>query len=309
MPFKDKWTFNFNTLKIPLLFVFVFYSIAFWRYFATGKTFYIFNFIYIGTSIAAGILLNNALPKKYVLWGRRITQILIGLYMLGYVGFGLSENMQIEGFFFYLFAGVFAGATLHYFIAKIIGPVFFNRGWCGWACWTAMVLDILPWKKPAARIKKLGILRYIHFFISLGLVLYFWFIVEARNITDHSKVEIYWLSVGNIIYYISAIVLAGLFKDNRAFCKYLCPIPTFQKILSRFALLKVSIDPQKCNICGLCEKNCPMGIKLLQYKDENKRVLSTECILCTTCANVCPQKAINMTFKFDFGKEYLRIKN
>ena len=243
------------------------------------RVFYIFNFIYIGTSIALGIFLSDALPKKYVLWGRRITQFLVGLYMLGYVGYLRAENMQIEGFFFYLFAGVFAGATLHYFIAKIIGPVIFNRGWCGWACWTAMVLDFLPWRKPEGRIRNLGVLRYIHFLFSLGIVLYFWFIVEAQDIYTHSGAELYWLFIGNIAYYAVAIVLAGFLKDNRAFCKYVCPIPTFQKILSRFALLKMSIDPEKCTECGLCEKNCPMRIELLQYKKESKRVLSTECVL------------------------------
>ena len=49
--------------------------------------------------------------------------------------------MQIEGFLYYLFTGVFEAATIHYAIAKIFGPLLFGRGWCGYACWTAMVLD------------------------------------------------------------------------------------------------------------------------------------------------------------------------
>ena len=55
--------------------------------------------------------------------------------------------MQIEGFFFYLLAGFYAGSVIHYLVAKIVGPLVFNRGWCGWACWTAMVLDLLPYKR------------------------------------------------------------------------------------------------------------------------------------------------------------------
>lgn len=39
-----------------------------------------------------------------------------------------------------------------------------------------------------------------------------------------------WLAVGNAVYYVTAILLAALIKDNRAFCKYICPIPTVQKI-------------------------------------------------------------------------------
>jgi len=81
---------------------------------------------------------------------------------LGYLGFIQHENMQIEGFFFYLFAGIFVAAVLHYFIAKIIGPLIFGRGYCGWGCWTARIPDFLPWKKPGGRIRNAGIIRYVH---------------------------------------------------------------------------------------------------------------------------------------------------
>ena len=49
-----------------------------------------------------------------------------------------------------LCSGVFEAATIHYAVAKIFGPLLFGRGWCGYACWTAMVLDFLPYKKPQA---------------------------------------------------------------------------------------------------------------------------------------------------------------
>jgi ferredoxin-type protein NapH len=58
------------------------------------------------------------------------------------------------------------------------------------------------------------------------------------------------------------------FANNRAFCKYVCPVPVLQKITSRFSLLKVKIDPAKCVDCGMCEKVCPMDVKLLEYKNQ-----------------------------------------
>ncbi|SHK60449.1 4Fe-4S binding protein [Tepidibacter formicigenes] len=76
------------------------------------------------------------------------------------------------------------------------------------------------------------------------------------------------------------------------------------------SLLKVEIEKDKCIDCKLCEKNCPMDIKLIDYKNENKRILSTECILCKTCINVCPKKAIRVTKGFDFDfKEKLNYAN
>lgn len=208
--------------------------------------------------------------------------------------------MQIEGFFFYLLMGIFAGATLHYFIAKIGGTVFFGRGWCGWACWTAMILDLFPWRQPkSGRLKRYEAVRYLHFVLSLLLVLFFWFVLEEREIYSKSLNELKWLTAGNIFYYSTGIILAFWLKDNRAFCKYLCPIPVLQKIGARFSLLKIKIAADKCTNCAICEKNCPMDIKLLEYKQKGTRVISTECIMCVSCISSCPHQAVDLTFGLD----------
>lgn len=55
---------------------------------------FLFNFSYIGTSLAVAMLLFVKKKKNY----RRVSQITIGLYMLVYLGIMSNENMQIEGF-------------------------------------------------------------------------------------------------------------------------------------------------------------------------------------------------------------------
>ena len=74
--------------------------------------------------------------------------------MLLYLGVISHENMQIEGFWYYLFLVVFEAATIHCAIAKIFGLLLFGRGRCGYACWTATVLDFLPCKQPQKPRKK-----------------------------------------------------------------------------------------------------------------------------------------------------------
>lgn len=282
-----------------LVWVGIFLAIAFWRYWETGQVAYFILFGYIGLSIWIGSFLSIALVRKHKPWARRISQMLIGLFMLGLLGFLAHENMQIEGFFFYLFSGVFAGATLHYFIAKLIGPVLFGRAWCGWACWTMMILDLFPWKRPAqGRIPKLGLLRYLHLALVTGSVFALVYLLDYGP-EQHASSELTWLIIGNAAYYLLGLGLAIWLKDNRAFCKYICPIPIFQKVLSRFSLSKQQIDMEKCTDCGLCEKNCLMDIKLLSYAKNGQRILSTECILCDTCVQVCPTSAIGSTFKID----------
>ncbi len=302
--------FELKNLRAPLILTITFWAIAIILWQAKSNLFYLFNFGYIGTAVGFGIGLYVILPRKNKPTGRRVTQLLVGLYMLGILGLLMKENMQLEGFFFYLLSGLFAGSVIHYLVAKVFGPVLFGRGYCGWACWTAMVLDYLPFKRnDEGRIAaKWEILRYVHFGISLSLVLILWFVYRYRPTTTGSS-DLAWLLVGNTLYFVSAIIIAYMLKDNRAFCKYICPITVILKMTSRFSFLKIEGDQEKCTQCGTCVKACPMSINIQKYVNNGKRVLSTECIFCLTCTTVCPEGILADTFKMDMGgKEYIQRK-
>ena len=284
-------------------------GIVVWQ--STGYLFFVFNFGYIGFAAAAGELLFGFLPRHKKHRGRKVSQLLIGLYMLGVLGFLGRENMQIEGFYFYLLAGTFSGPVLHYLIAKIGGTFLFGRGWCSWACWTTMVLDFLPWMKPhEGRLPYWGLFRYVHFVLSLLLVGVLWYGFQMTDFDQHSVVELNWLIIGNIFYFSVAILLAAVLKDNRAFCKYVCPIPVLMKIGARFSIWKIEISEQLCTRCGLCEQHCPMNIRLLEYMKQGQRITSTECIACQQCVNICPEQAVRYSKKYDRGVgEYLHMKS
>ena len=81
----------------------IFETVAVTLWLARENIFYLFNFSYIGISVSLGIFL---FIRKYR-YARRVAQLLVGLYMLVYLGFICGENMQIEGFWYYLFTGVF----------------------------------------------------------------------------------------------------------------------------------------------------------------------------------------------------------
>ena len=95
-------------------------AITLWK--AKGNLFYLLNFSYIGGCLALGTALFTA-EKRYA---RHFVQLAVGSYMLLYLGVISCENMQIEGFWYYLFLGVFEAATIHYVVAKIFAPLFFN---------------------------------------------------------------------------------------------------------------------------------------------------------------------------------------
>ena len=105
----------------------VFETVAITLWLTKDNLFYLLNSSYIGVSLSLGVFL---FQKGYG-YARRVVQFLVGLYMLVYLGLISNENMQIEGFWYYLFTGVFEAATIHYAVAKIFGPLLFGRGWCG----------------------------------------------------------------------------------------------------------------------------------------------------------------------------------
>ncbi|MGN0247712.1 MAG: 4Fe-4S binding protein [Lachnospiraceae bacterium] len=267
---------------LPVIMLLIFETIAVTLWLTLDNIFYLFNFSYIGISIALGILL---FIKKYD-YARRVTQLLVGLYMLIYLGLICNENMQIEGFWYYLFTGVFEAATIHYAVAKIFGPIIFGRGWCGYACWTAMVLDFLPYKVTKEPRKNIGWIRYITFVMSLIFVAAL-FLSKVGNI---ERIMFWSFIVGNILYYAIGILLAYLLKDNRAFCKYICPVTVFLKPMSYFALLRIKCDESKCVSCGKCKQICPMNVDITD--NSRKRKNGTECILCFECKNNCPKNAL-----------------
>lgn len=135
--------------------------------------------------------------------------------------------------------------------------------------------------------KRLGFLRYVMFALSLALVSGL-MLIKIANLEQ----IMFWLFIaGNVLYYILGIGLAFALKDNRAFCKYLCPVTVFLKPMSYFSFLRVHCDESKCIHCDKCLRVCPMNVEV--NKESRKRKNGTECILCYECTKVCPTKALH----------------
>lgn len=254
---------------------------------------FIFNFSYFGIFVALTVGLMMAGKKN----ARILCELAVGLYMLVFLGFIKRQNMQIEGFFFFALMGVFMAPVIHYTAGKIIGPFIFGRIWCGYACWIAMVLDLFPYKIPQKQpIKKLRLLRIVVFAVSLAYVIFIYFHYDMTRDTEnilHNMRNIMFTSfiIGNLVYYAVGIAFIFIFKDNRAFCKYFCPVTVFLKPCSYFSLLRIKTNKEKCISCNKCKKTCPMNVDMLDNKFS--RTNGTECIQCLKCVQECPKKALS----------------
>ena len=221
--------------RASILIFLLFEGVAVTLWLTKSNLFYLFNFSYIGSCLSVGLALFTA-GKRYA---RQFVQLAVGLYMLVYLGLMSQENMQIEGFWYYLFSGVFEAATIHYAVAKIFGPLLFGRGWCGYACWTAMVLDLLPFKVPQKpRKEKLGTLRYVMFALSFALV-------SALFLMKFSNLERIMFSLLRVHCDESKCVQCGK-------CLKVCPMNVEVNKESRKRK-----NATECILCYACTKVCP----------------------------------------------------
>jgi len=256
---------------------------------------FFFVFIPIGLSISLGNFINDFRPGL----GRKISLTIIAFVFLVFLGVYQHENLQIEETVIYIAyfinSGIFTRVLIHYAIAKVLGPLIFGRGFCGWACYTAALFEWLPINENKQIPKKFTYLRFPFLLISL---LGPFFLVATgydymtRHINQPKTDQFIWFLAGNILYYLAGVTLALIFRKKRAFCKILCPVSLVMKLPARISLVKLRPSGIKCIGCEKCNKACPMDVDVKSYIINGKRVLSSECILCLECRKVCPVKAI-----------------
>jgi len=283
---------------IPLL---IGLGISILMYTTTGWWGFGLIFSWIGGSVTLGIVLAARLNGKRKDLGRRTAILMISPIFLIFLGLWQHENLQLEEtvFYFALFlnAGIFTRVLIHYAIAKIFGPLIWGRGFCGWACWTAAILDWLPIKKNLPIPQKFTWIRFPVFILSLAIPLLFIYAGYDYTSThprgDLGKPDQFiWFLIGNGIYYLVGIILAFVFQKKRAFCKIACPVGLMMKLPTQLARLKKKPSGNRCTGCGLCTESCPMDIPVMDYIKAGKNITSTECILCNMCEYVCPERAI-----------------
>lgn len=87
-----------------------------------------------------------------------------------------------------------------------------------------------------------------------------------------------------IIAIVMLIILAVLaWRNGRTYCNTICPVGTILSFLSRFSLLRINFDVEKCKNCSLCSKNCKAAC--IDYKTHT--VDASRCVVCGNCIDSC----------------------
>ena len=90
--------------------------------------------------------------------------------------------------------------------------------------------------------------------------------------------------------FVALVVLA--WRNGRTYCNTICPVGTVLSFLARFSWMKIRIDGDKCNQCGLCSRSCKAAC--IDYK--NHKVDYSRCVVCGDCIGKCHKQAISFTF-------------
>lgn len=88
--------------------------------------------------------------------------------------------------------------------------------------------------------------------------------------------------------FVLAVTLLASSVIDRPWCKYACPLGALIGLMGRPSLIKMERDIAACTSCGLCDRKCPMQVKV----STSHRVASAECNNCLACAEACAFGAI-----------------
>ena len=95
---------------------------------------------------------------------------------------------------------------------------------------------------------------------------------------------------------IGALFFLLLFLNRlkpRFWCRILCPLGALLGIFSRFGILKLAKDQEKCTDCKQCTRNCQGAAS----PEPGEQWENSECLVCFNCFDSCPEKALSFGFK------------
>jgi len=199
----------------------------------------------------------------------------------------------------------------------LISMLFFGllagRSFCSWVCPMNMVTDAAGWLgEKAGRVdadKKLVISRKtrygvmgISFAVSLatGLAAFEW----ISPIAVLHRGIIFGMGLGWTL--VLAVFLFDLLFQRDGFCGRLCPLGGFYALITRYSLIRIRHDKEKCTFCMRCLDICPERQVLAMVGKTSSAVTSGECTNCGRCIEVCPDNAMTFGIRFSPGQQRSR---
>lgn len=261
------------------------------------------------------------LYKNRFLILRRIMQLsLMFLYVMGnYAGWtvlqGNLSNSLILGTIpmsdpfaivqILLAGGIVAfNALIGALVVLLVYGMFVGRAFCAWICPMNMVTDLANWLRKVLQIdeteRRIWMNRNIRYWIlGLSLALSLLFALPAFEFVSpiamlHRGI-IFGMGAG--LAAVVIVFLFDLFVHRNGFCGYVCPLGGFYALATKFSLLRVKHDQEKCTLCMKCKEVCPEKEVLHMVGKRSEFVTMGECINCGRCIEVCDDSALKFSIR------------
>jgi ferredoxin len=215
---------------------------------------------------AVVLLLALGLSSYLVLWKRNRRAIfLLTVFSLIYFGFyrkgcvcsiGSIQNIVLS-FFDSGYAVPFV--VLLFFLLPLVFTLFFGRTFCAAVCPLGAIQDVVllkPVSVPTWFENGLRLFAYVY----LGAAVLFAATGSAFIICRYDPFVSFFRLSGNINVLILGVcfLIVGMFV-GRPYCRFICPYGVILRQLSRISKWRVTVTPDECIKCRLCEDSCPFG--------------------------------------------------
>jgi ferredoxin len=162
--------------------------------------------------------------------------------------------------------------VIGFFLLPLVATLLFGRTFCAAVCPLGAIQDLVaarPVKVPRWLDHGLGLLAYLYvgaavLFAATGAAFiiceYDPFVALFRLIPlgrHGSTMDAFPGSLTMVAVGVGVLAL-GVFVA-RPYCRWICPYGAVLRVLSRFSWKHVTITPDECIQCRLCEDSCPFG--------------------------------------------------
>ncbi|HUW17935.1 MAG TPA: 4Fe-4S binding protein [Sedimentisphaerales bacterium] len=213
------------------------------------------------------VLLGALVLSSYLVLKRRSRRAVFGLmvFSLAYFGFwrkgcvcpiGAIQNVVLSIFDRSYVMPVTVAA---FFLLPLVFTLFFGRTFCAAVCPLGAIQDLaalrpiaIPrWLESGLRLFAYGYLGAAVLFAATG---------SAFAICRYDPFVAFFRLSGrlNILIIGVCLLLIGVFI-GRPYCRFICPYGVILRQLSRISSRRVTITPDECIKCRLCEDSCPFG--------------------------------------------------
>jgi ferredoxin len=146
-----------------------------------------------------------------------------------------------------------------FFFLPLVFTLFFGRSFCGAVCPLGAVQDLVllgSVKVPQWLEAALRLLAWLY----LSLAVLFAATASAFVICRYDPfVAFFRFSANPAMWVISFAVLVIAVFVARPYCRFLCPYGVILRQIGRISKFRVTITPDECIHCRLCEDSCPFG--------------------------------------------------